>query len=216
MTSDPFSIHAVRGAYDTVARDYTARFGDDLAVLPVDRAFLDDALAVAGTDGWTVDLGCGPAPSAGYLAGRVPHLLGVDLSPAMLAEAGARIPSLARLQADLRALPVADGACALVVASYSLQHVPRSDLGGALRELRRVIRPEGWLLVATHLGEGDVHIDEFLGHPIATLGGAFYRRDELLDLLGAAGFRVREERQREPLPHEVASRRIYLLAQRTN
>jgi hypothetical protein len=78
----------------------------------------------------------------------------------------------------------------------------------------RVLDHEGVLLVATHLGVGDVLSDEFLGHRIGTIAGALYRREELLGLLAAAGFGVEVERQRGPLPHEYQSQRMYLLARR--
>jgi ubiquinone/menaquinone biosynthesis C-methylase UbiE len=210
---NPFSIEAVRAAYDAVAGEYADVFGDDLARLPVDRTMLDKALTAAGRDAWVLDLGCGPAPAAGHLAGRASRLLGIDLSRAMLTAAGDRVASLRRTQADMRRLPLQAGSCGLVIAYYSLQHLERNDLGLALAEIHRVLRRDGWLLVATHLGEGEVLIDEFLGHRVTTFAGAFHRREELLGLLAASGFRLEDECQREPLPHEYDSRRIYLLAQ---
>lgn len=55
-------------------------------------------------------------------------------------------------------------------------------------ELRRVLDHEGELVVATHLGDGDVFADEFLGHGISPVGGALYDRKDLIGLLSAAGF----------------------------
>lgn len=210
---DPFSIDAVGGAYDAVAREYADAFGDDLTGLPVDRAMLDRAVDAAGRDAWILDVGCGPAPTAGYLAGSVSRQVGIDISREMLGVAHERTSLLRRAQADMRRLPLRDGSCGLVIAYYSLQHLPRDDLGPALAELHRVLRPGGWLLVATHLGEGHVLIDDFLGRRVAPFAGAFHGREELLGLLVAAGFRIDVERQRDPLPREHDSRRIYVLAE---
>jgi hypothetical protein len=66
-----------------------------------------------------------------------------------------------------------------------------------------------------HLGDGDIFVEEFLGRPVGTLGGALYGRDELVGLLAGSGFAVEVERQRDPLPHEFDSQRLYLLARRT-
>jgi hypothetical protein len=99
-----------------------------------------------------------------------------------------------------------------VIAYYSLQHLPRTGLAPALAEVRRVLDDEGVLVVAMHLGDGDVFTDEFLGHRIDTVAGALYRREELIGRLTEAGFRVDDERQRDALTHEHDSRRIYLLA----
>lgn len=209
---EPFSPDAVRGAYDAVAADYALAFGDELSDLPLDREMLDAALSAAGGDGWVLEAGCGPAPAAGYLAGRAARIMGLDLSAAMLTVAGTRNPGLLRVQADLRHVPLRSGCCSLVIAYYSLQHVPRADLTTALRELRRVLRAGGVLVMATHLGDGDVVLDEFLGHRVGAFAGALYRRDEVLEALRRSGLRVQLERQRSSHPDEYESERIYVMA----
>jgi SAM-dependent methyltransferase len=208
---DPYSVDAVRGAYDAVADDYVDAFGDDLDRLALDRRVLDAAVTAAPGDGWVLEAGCGPAPAAGYLADRAHRMLGVDLSGEMLRRAVTRNDGLRAVQGDVRRLPLRDGCCRLVVAHYSLQHVPWDHLGPVLGELRRVLAADGLLTVATHLGDGDLHMDEFLGHRIATMAGAFHDRSSLLDLLAASGFDLEHEWQRDPLPHEYGSRRLYLL-----
>ena len=215
---DPFSPRAVRAAYDTAAADYVVAFGDDLARLPVDRSMLDAALGAAaaspGGPSRVLDLGCGPAFVGSYLADGGATVTGVDLSAEMLRIARGRDPRLGLVQGDLRDLPFAAGSGELAVAYYSIQHLPRADLGVALDEIRRVLVADGSLLLATHLGEGDVVMEDFLGHDIEPVGGALYRRDELLGPLWRAGFTIDTERERAPLPHEHDSRRIYLLARR--
>jgi len=210
---DPFAATAVRAAYDVAARDYAAAFGDDLAQLPLDRAMLDAAIAAAPAAGWVLEAGCGPAPAATHLGGS--RILAIDLSHEMLVVAGERSSGLARAQADVRRLPLQDGSCALVIAFYVVQHLDRIDLGPVLGELRRVLRTDGVLLVAAHLGDSDVISTEFLGHPIDPVGGVLYSRDDLVGSVVAAGFVVDVERQRGPLPNEFDSQRLYLRARRT-
>ena len=215
---NPFSVAVVRAAYDAVAPDYTAAFADDLAALPVERLMLDTALASRPSAGGplVLDLGCGPGSVASYLAANDAWPVGLDLSRGMLAEARSRYPGLALVQADLRHLPIPPGRAGLAVAYFALQHLPRSDLPVALAEVRRSLVPGGVLLVATHLGAGEVELDVFLGHRIAPIGGVLYAREELLAIVRAAGFQVDLERQRGPLPHEADTQRIYLLARATD
>ena len=59
----------------------------------------------------------------------------------MLDVAGSR--NLPRTQADMRALALRNGCCRLAIAYYSIQHLPRHDLGKAFEELRRVLAPVG-------------------------------------------------------------------------
>lgn len=209
---EPFSPEVVRAAYDMVAAEYASTFGDELATLPLDREMLDLAFAAADPDGWVLEAGCGPAPAAGYLSPGSTPLLGLDLSAAMLKVAGERNPGLHRVQGDVSRVPLRSGCCSLVIAYYVLQHVPRSELLPTLMELRRVLCERGVLVVATHLGDGDVLVDEFLGHHVVPFGGALYRRDEFLEVLTAAGLEVECERRRGPVSHEYDSERLYLLA----
>lgn len=105
-----------------------------------------------------VDVGCGNGAYLQRLAGRVPHVIGIDLSAGMLADvpvapdAGAR-PRLA--VGDAQALPLADECADVVLAMHMLYHVP--DIPAAVRELRRVLRHDGVLLASTN---GEPHLRE--------------------------------------------------------
>jgi SAM-dependent methyltransferase len=211
---DAFSADTVRAAYDEVAADYVAAFGDDLARLPVDRAMLDAALNALPAGLPTMDLGCGPGAVASYLSARGAQVVGVDLSARMLALAHASEPALRPVQGDMRRLPFRTGTYGLIVAFYSIQHVPRSCVVEVLEEITRVLSTPGALLIATHLGEGDVYTSDFLGHQIDALGGALYHVGDLVGHLQTCGLLIEVEKQREPLPHEHDTRRVYLLARK--
>jgi ubiquinone/menaquinone biosynthesis C-methylase UbiE len=197
-----------------VADDYEAAFADDLERLPLDRAMLRYACDHLPRPAAALDLGCGPASVAGRLLAAGATTVGVDLSAGMLQAARRRHPALAVARSDMRGLPLRDSCMDVVVAYYSIQHVPRSQLTAVLAEIGRVLRPDGLLLVATHLGEGDVVVDELLGHRVGAIGGALYQRSELLERLQASGFHVEVEQQRGPLRHEVDTQRIYLVSRR--
>jgi demethylmenaquinone methyltransferase / 2-methoxy-6-polyprenyl-1,4-benzoquinol methylase len=71
-------------------------------------------------------------------------LIGVDLSESMLAQAqkSLRIPLV---QATAEALPLADGIADFVTMGYALRHL--SDIGQALQEALRLLRPGGKLVL---------------------------------------------------------------------
>ena len=83
----------VRAAYDAVAREYDRQLGGELDVKPLDRALLTALVDLVGT-GTIADVGCGPGHVTRYLAALHDDVLGVDLSPAMIAIAGERAPHL--------------------------------------------------------------------------------------------------------------------------
>lgn len=101
---------------------------------------------VTGRD--VLDAGCGSGPLLQALREHGATVSGFDLSPAMVGLAQSRLgPGTDLRVADLGApLPYAGGSFDLVVASLSLHYVEDWDAG--LRELRRVLRPGGRLLVA--------------------------------------------------------------------
>ena len=111
-----------------------------------------------------LDLMCGTAEVSLELARRGYRVLGVDLSPAMLAVAAERLAAaadyparyLSLAQGEAGVQPVADGVFdfALVGGNGSFNHLGEPHARAALRELCRVLRPGGGLgmeLVNPHL-----------------------------------------------------------------
>jgi SAM-dependent methyltransferase len=112
----------LRDSYDTVARAYDAQLAGELDHKPLDRALLTAFLELAGP-GPVADVGCGPGHVTRFLAARHPGVLGLDLSPAMVAIARERAPGLPFAVASMLALPVPDGAWGGAVALYSTTHL---------------------------------------------------------------------------------------------
>lgn len=96
-----------------------------------------------------LDAGCGTGYALPALGRQFPGAirLALDLSPGMLARVPA--PNL-RLAGDLEHLPLADATLDLYWSSLAIQWC---ELPKVLGEARRVLRPGGWLAVAT-LGPG--------------------------------------------------------------
>ena len=143
-----------------------------------------EALDLAGLGGreTVADVGCG---NGRYLAelGRCGHagpVLGVDMSPGMLRAAGGRAPQAGLLVADAMALPVRDAAAGLTLAMHMLYHVPEPQR--AVRELRRITRPGGRLIVGLN---GADHLRELRGlmaEALASLGRPPVRPREQISL----------------------------------
>ncbi|MFO1145663.1 MAG: methyltransferase domain-containing protein [Rhodospirillales bacterium] len=95
-----------------------------------------------------LDLGCHRGELGTMLAGRggIETLVQCDLSEAMV-----RAATDLRAVADEEALPFADGSFDLVLSAMSLHWV--NDLPGTLLQLRRILRPDGLLLMALLGGE---------------------------------------------------------------
>ena len=161
------------------------------------------------------DMGCGPGQIGRYLADRGLPVVGVDLSPGMLAQAAALNPDITFHVGDMRALAEPDGAWAGIAAFYSIIHVPPGEVVTALAEMGRVLQPDGLLLLAFHLGDEVVRSEEMMGQSVA-LDFWFYTPGQMSDWLGQAGYTVEEIIEREPYAPEVEhqSRRAYVLARK--
>ena len=96
-----------------------------------------------------LDAACGTGRHAEWLAARGHDLIGVDVSPAMLARARAKIPGGRFEQGDLSALPQPDASVDAVLCTLALVHL--ADLRPALAEFARVVRPGGRVVIS------DVH-----------------------------------------------------------
>jgi SAM-dependent methyltransferase len=79
---------------------------------------------------------------------RLPGLLGIDFSAAVVRRARRGSPGLAGAAADVRRLPFADAAFDTVLSISTLDHFEsREEITVSLREIRRVLRPGGLLLL---------------------------------------------------------------------
>jgi SAM-dependent methyltransferase len=136
----------------------------------------------------------------------------VDLSAQMVAEARRLNPDIEFHQGDMLALTDADDSWGGIAAFYCIIHVPRGQIVDALREMRRVLKPGGLLLISFHVGEEIKHLDEWWEKPV-NLDFQFFLPDEMESWLEDAGFEVEETLVRGPNPEvEVETWRGYIFA----
>jgi SAM-dependent methyltransferase len=144
-----FAPGGERSAHDGHAREYGAWLGEHADFL------------VPGCV--AIDAGCGVGDDSAELVAAGLCIVGIDLSPARLALAARRAPAASYVCGDLRrGLPFRGGAADLVVASLSLHYYDRRTTDALVRDVRRVLRPDGTLLcrvnvvgdTASRYGEG--------------------------------------------------------------
>ncbi|MGC9236987.1 MAG: class I SAM-dependent methyltransferase [Thiomonas sp.] len=173
------------------------------------QAYLSSAVHAQGDDlrrlgalvrqlqaGSALDLGCGAGHASFALAAAGAQVTAVDLASEMLeivaGEAAARqLTGLRTQQASVDALPFDAGRFDLVVTRFSAHHW--LDVTAALREVRRVIKPSGTLVIIDVVAPESPLCDTLL-QTVEILRDASHVRDyrlsEWRELLRQAGFAV--------------------------
>lgn len=205
----------LRQSYDRVADEYVRRIYDELRHKPLDQQLLERLAASVKGKGLCCDIGCGSGHVARYLHEHGAQICGIDLADEMIARARDLNPGIPFEQGDMRALQMPDSHLAAITAFYSLIHIPPADMVTVLRELRRVLQPDGLLLAAFHIGDSTVHLDEWWGHEVSA-DFHFFQSDQMRAWLESAGFEIEEIIERDPYPEiEHQSRRAYIFARRS-
>ncbi|MBF0332924.1 MAG: class I SAM-dependent methyltransferase [Alphaproteobacteria bacterium] len=102
--------------------------------------------------GVVLELGIGSGLNVGFYPAAVERLIGVEPSAPLLALARRAVATapfpVTLLQASAESLPLPDASVDTVVTTWTLCSIP--DVGRALVEARRVLRPDGRLLFVEH------------------------------------------------------------------
>jgi ubiquinone/menaquinone biosynthesis C-methylase UbiE len=161
--------------------------------------------------GRVLEVAVGTGRNLAYYPDTV-SLTGIDASPAMLAIARRRAGDLGRdvgLQVgDAQALAFPDGAFDTVVCTLSLCGIP--DPERAVAEMKRVLRPDGRLLLLDHVAGAhwDVRaLQRLLETVTVRVGGEHLLRRPLVQVQ-AAGFQIeRRERYKRGVVERLVARR---------
>lgn len=204
--------------YDVVAKNYAAKFCDEMETKPFDRKMLEWLIEKVGDAGIICDAGCGPGQIADYLFQRGAAVCGIDLSAEMIRQAKILNPEISFQTGDMLNLEtVADDSFGGISAFYSIVNIPPESILQAFRELRRILRPGGVLLLAFHIGQGTIHVEEMLDKKVS-LDFFLFETSEIKNQLETAGFLLEEAIERDPYREAVEhqTRRAYIFARNKN
>lgn len=186
----------IRRIYDDRAATYDRSIGVTERILlgPLRREF------GARLRGETLEIGVGSGLNLPYYASAVTRAVGIDLSSEMLALAEQRAAGMpfpvTLLQGDAEALPFPDDSFDTVAISLALCTVP--DPVMALREMARVCRPDGRVVMLEHVLSPvpPVAVAERLLSPLQERAMGCHLDRETIGLARSLGFAILEERQR--------------------
>jgi demethylmenaquinone methyltransferase / 2-methoxy-6-polyprenyl-1,4-benzoquinol methylase len=142
VESGQLAPDAVRRMFDRIAPVYDAM--NRAMTAGLDRRWRRlTAEAVVRSGDRVLDACCGTGDLAIAARATGGDVIGLDFSDRMLERARRKAPELEWVRGDLLALPFADASFDAATVGFGVRNV--EDLGLALRELRRVLRPDGRL-----------------------------------------------------------------------
>jgi len=130
--------HLLTPIYETIARPFIGKVWKGVAEEVVKHAPQGSSIS---------DLACGPGTVLRLVREQRPDIIleGIDIDPKMvsMAEKKAGNMGITFQQASIDALPIPDHSRGTVLCSMSFHHLPLTLKRAAIREVKRILKPEG-------------------------------------------------------------------------
>lgn len=182
-------------AYDALAASYARQW----AKAP-DLPLADEFLAMLNGSK-ILDVGCGPGHYSSYFIDRGYRVEAIDTSSEMLRLARERDPRILARMLDMSRLDYPENEFDGLWVCASLPHIPRQAVGKVLQGFRRILKPDGCMLVNAIIGQLDHRVErpEEMGGNYGEPGRFFQWYPTPVafkEILEEAGFKIEAERHR--------------------
>ena len=150
---------------------------------------------VPAADGRVLEIGIGSGLNLPFYSRNVERLIGLDPSPKLLSMVRRNLrpdtPSLELIEGSAEAIPLENNSVDTVVTTWTLCSIP--DVGRALREMHRVLKPAGRLLFIEHGRSPEANVrwwQDRLTPAWRRIGGGCHLNRAIRKLIEDAGFQL--------------------------
>ncbi len=201
-------------AYNLAAQKYHDLFYNEMNEKEYDRKLIDSFAARFNSDSLICDAGCGPSGHIGrYLFDKGTKVIGVDISEKCIELAKLNNTDMKFECADIGNMPFNDNSFDGLISFYSIINTPKIYVNKIFTEFRRVLKPDGYLLVAVKVGTEEGYIDDLLG--IKTkIYSALFTQEEITSYFSKAGFTMDFFDKRNPYDFEINNERIFAIGKK--
>lgn len=203
-----------RLAYNLAAQRYHDLFHNEMNEKEYDRGLLDSFAGKFNEDSVICDAGCGPSGHIGrYVFDKGIQVVGVDISDKCVELARRHNPQMRFERGDIGNLAFDDGSFDGIISYYSIIDTPKRYVGRIFGEFRRLLKPNGYLLVAVKAGTTEGYIDDLLG--IKTeIYFALFTEEEIVSYFEQAGFLLEFIERRNPYNFEISNERVFTIGRK--
>jgi len=177
----------VQNAYDQIVLEFAKRNHFNMAENLVSLA--QELIQHVGKLGSVVDIGCGTGRDMTWFESQGVTVTGIDLSIGMLAYAKENVHGNL-INMNMRNLGFCDTSFDGVWCCASLLHLPKSEAMYALQEIRRILKPNGMLILSIQEGSIEKWEEGFVSGVKRFF--ARYQIDEMKNILEKNKFVVKK------------------------
>lgn len=193
--------------YDDIAKEYVNEFFEDTS----DNKYID--IFLNSLNGKKIlDVGCGNGKDCKYILEKGFNINGIDLSIGMLNIAKEKVPNCNFEIMDITEITYPDDSYDGIISNCSLFHIPVEELPKTLKSFKRVLKPDGKLLLILQEGNGEKMVEEPY-RPGIYIYIKYFSKNEIQKLLQEYGFEIDYLLKKEsPNKLELGNKKIIVLS----
>ena len=160
------------------------------------------------------DAGCGPSGHIGrYLFDKGIKVVGVDISEKCIELARLNNPEMKFECADIGNMPFDNNSFDGLISYYSIINTPKIYINRIFTEFSRVLKTDGYLLVAVKAGTSEGYINDLLG--IKTkIYSTLFTLNEITSYFKDSGLIIEFIDKRNPYDFEISNERIFAIGRK--
>lgn len=193
--------------YDDIAKEYVNEFFEDTS----DNKYID--IFLNSLNGKKIlDVGCGNGKDCKYILEKGFNINGIDLSIGMLNIAKEKVPNCNFEIMDITKITYPNDSYDGIISNCSLFHIPVEELPKTLKSFKRVLKPDGKLLLILQEGNGETMVEEPY-RPGIYIYIKYFSKNEIQKLLQEYGFEIDYLLKKEsPNMLELGNRKLIVLS----
>ena len=193
--------------YDDIAKEYVNEFFEDTS----DNKYID--IFLNSLNGKKIlDVGCGNGKDCKYILEKGFNINGIDLSIGMLNIAKEKVPNCNFEIMDITKITYPDDSYDGIISNCSLFHIPVEELPKTLKSFKRVLKPDGKLLLILQEGNGETMVEEPY-RPGIYIYIKYFSKNEIQKLLQEYGFEIDYLLKKEsPNMLELGNKKLIVLS----